>query len=203
MLGTPNRDRVTERREAIQREILDAAWEIAREQGLAQVTLRDIASSVGMQAPSLYSHFPSKNAIYDAMFNQAWCECLDVMLAVRPSHSPRASLRAYAHSFFDFAVTDLARHQLMNQRTIPGFVPTAEAYTPAVRVLDLFRERLAGLGVTRGQDIDLCTSMIGGLVDAQLANDPGGDRWARLLDRAADMFADNVGMPSDNPEEAR
>jgi hypothetical protein len=35
-----------------------------------------------------------------------------------------------------------------------------------------------------------------GLIDAQQANDPGGDRWSRLLDRAIDMFADNVGIPA-------
>ena len=35
------------------------------------------------------------------------------------------------------------------------------------------------------------------MVDAQLANDPGGDRWSRLLDRAIDMFADNVGITNE------
>ena len=104
-------------------------------------------------------------------------------------------------SFFEFAVADLARHQLMNQRTIPGFEPSPESYAPAVAVLDRFRSQLAGLGVTREEDVDLCTAMIGGLVDAQLANDPGGDRWGRLVDRAVDMLADNLGLPPDNSEE--
>jgi len=35
---------------------------------IAGLTLRDIATRVGMQQPSLYSHFASKQAIYDAMF---------------------------------------------------------------------------------------------------------------------------------------
>ena len=50
--------------------------------------------------------------------------------------------------------------------------------------------------MTRQADIDLCVAVIGGLIDAQLANDPGGDRWRRLLDRAIDMFADNLGVPA-------
>jgi hypothetical protein len=33
------------------------------------------------------------------------------------------------------------------------------------------------------------------LINAQQANDPGGDRWARLLDKGVDMFADNLGLP--------
>src|SRR5450759_2577335 len=127
-VSTPIRDRVTERRSATRREILDAAWEMARESGLSQITLRDLARQVGMQAPSLYSHLSSKNAIYDAMFAQAWTECLEVMSAASET-SPRgrrAALRLYARTFFDFAVSDLARHQLMNQRTIVGFEPSPE-----------------------------------------------------------------------------
>jgi AcrR family transcriptional regulator len=180
---------------ATRREILDAAWEVARERGLAQITLRDVAQRVGMQAPSLYSHFDSKGAIYDAMFGDAWADCLEVMRAAgrRRPRSPRAALRLHARTFFDFAVSDLDRHQLMNQRTIVGFEPSPEAYAPAVAVLDGLRHDLAVHGVTRQEDIDLYIALIGGLIDAQLANDPGGNRWGRLLNRAVDMFADNLG----------
>ncbi|MFD6397147.1 hypothetical protein [Nocardia sp. NPDC060249] len=34
-----------------------------------------------------------------------------------------------------------------------------------------------------------------GLVDQQLANDPGGHSRRKLLDRAVDMWADSVGLP--------
>jgi AcrR family transcriptional regulator len=71
MLDTPMRDRKHERRTATRAEILDAAWGIAREKGLADLTLREVGSRIGMRAPSLYSYFDSKNAIYDAMFGQA------------------------------------------------------------------------------------------------------------------------------------
>ena len=68
MVALPNRDRLAERREATRREILETAWEIARSDGLAALTLRAVAERIGMRSPSLYSHFDSKNAIYDAMF---------------------------------------------------------------------------------------------------------------------------------------
>jgi AcrR family transcriptional regulator len=196
VLGTANSSRQAERREATRLEILDAAWALAREQGVAQITLRSLADRVGMRAPSLYSHFASKNAIYDAMFGQAWAEFLESCLAVdtRRPRTARSALRRYARTFFDFAVVDLARHQLMNQRTIPGFVPSEESYAPAVAVMALLRNRVAELGITRDQDVDLFTAIVGGLVDAQLANDPGGDRYARLLDPAIDMYADNLGL---------
>lgn len=197
VLDTPNRDRQAERRESTRLEILDAAWAVAREKGLADLTLRDVADRIGMRAPSLYFYFPSKNAIYDGMFGQAWSDYLDVVATMEADQprSPRAALKHVARTFFDFAVADLARHQLMNQRTIPGFVPSEESYAPAVKALERARENLRQVGVVKQDDFDLCIAIVGGLVDAQLANDPGGDRWARLIDPAVDMFADHLGLP--------
>ncbi len=197
VLGETIRDRKAERREATRQEILRAAWDVAREHGLAQITLRDVATRVGMRAPSLYSHFASKNAIYDAMFEQAWSDYeaeADRLLAALPDH-PRARLRALAYGFFDFAVGDLARHQLMNQRTIPGFTPSEQAFAPSVRVVGRAVALLAELGVTDRGDVEVWFALVGGLIDQQLANDPGGDSRRLLLDRAADMWADGVGLP--------
>jgi hypothetical protein len=36
--------------------------------------------------------------------------------------------------------------------------------------------------------MDLLTAIGTGLIDQQLSNDPGGDRWLRLIDEAAEMF---------------
>jgi AcrR family transcriptional regulator len=193
----PNRDRQAERREATRREIVDAAWEIARRDGLAAVTLREVAAMIGMRSPSLYSHFDSKNAIYDAMFGQAWT----IFLAqaegqfARLPEVPREALLVMLENFFDFAVADLARYQLMNQRSIPGFVPSEAAYAPSVEVMRQFTAYMHRLGVTDRADIDLFLAIAGGLIDMQLANDPGGDRWRRQLPRVIDMFADDVGLP--------
>jgi AcrR family transcriptional regulator len=196
MLGEPKRDRKAERRLAVRREIMDAAWQVARDKGLAQVTLRDVAELVGMRPPSLYSHFASKNAIYDAMFGDAWTQFLEHTKAmeVDEPRTSRAALRFYARVFFDFAVELPARHQLMYLRTIPDFTPSSDAYAPSVAVMENHIARMARHGVHRQDDIDLFIAIVSGLVDAQLANDPGGDRWSRLLDRAIDMYADNVGI---------
>jgi AcrR family transcriptional regulator len=197
MLGTPTRDRQAERRKATRQEIVDAAWTVAREKGLADLTLRDVAERVGMQAPSLYSHFASKHAIYDAMFGQAWraYDQLDAESDAALPAEPRARVLAKALQFFDFAAADLARYQLMNQRTIPGFEPSAEAYAPSVRVVERDLARLAALGITDRGDVEILFSLIGGLVDQQLANDPGGDSRRKLLERAVQMWADSVGLP--------
>jgi AcrR family transcriptional regulator len=205
MFVAPKRDRVAERRAATRLEILEAAWELAQEQGLAEFTLRDLAETVGMRAPSLYTHFESKHAIYDAMFGQAWSEFERVALAelAELPQAPRAAVRRVARVFFDFAVANPARHQLMNQRTIPGFVPSAESYAPAVRVLELGQQVFGNLGLTDPSDGDIYDAMVVGMVNQQLANDPGGTRWSALLDRAIDIWADGVGLPHDPPRQNR
>ena len=63
--------------------------------------------------------------------------------------------------------------------------------------MEAFASRMGRHGVHRPEDVDLFVAIVDGLVDAQLANDPGGERWSRLLDRAINMFADNVGITNE------
>jgi AcrR family transcriptional regulator len=196
VVGTPNRDRRAERREATRQEILAAAWEVAEQNGIAAVTLREVAVRVGMQPPSLYSHFASKNAIYDAMFGQAWSDCLVWMRrAIEDAPGrPRLRLVHIAGAFFDFALADTGRSQLMNVRVIPGFTPSAEAYQLSEQCLAEVGAELRKLGITRQSDLDLYTALVGGLISQQQANDPDGSRWRDLLPRAMEMFADQAGL---------
>jgi AcrR family transcriptional regulator len=196
MSALPNRDRRAERREATRREILDAAWEIARRDGLSAVTLREVAGRIGMRSPSLYTHFDSKNAIFDAMFAQSWGQLGAVYDALEPLPAAhRRALLVLIENFFDFAVADLPRYQLMNQRTIPGFRPSDEAYAASVAVYERLSATLAGCGVRDQADLDLWTGMSAGFIDQQLANDPGGTRWRDQLPRLVDMYCDEVGVP--------
>ena len=70
LVGLP----AAERRAVTRSEILSAAWDVCRADGIAALSMREVARRVGLQPPSLYSYFDSKNAIYDAMFAQASAE---------------------------------------------------------------------------------------------------------------------------------
>ncbi len=180
-------DRRQARRDATRSEILDAAWELARVQGLAGISLRDLADRVGMRAPSLYQYFASKNAIYDAMFKQGAEQALEIVSAPLPK-ATRPALRESAHRFFDFATSDPARAQLLFERPLPDFVPTPEAYAPAEELIAHLRAVFEEHGITDPDAVDLWAALIGGLVAAQNANDPGGNRYRRLIDRVVDMY---------------
>ena len=192
MVMHPTRDRRAERREATRAEIVNAAWELAREQGLAGLSLRDVAARIGMRPPSLYWYFDSKNAVFDAMFAEGNRELLSRMASFDWPTEPRALLREIARAFVEFSAEDPPRAQLLFQRTIPDFEPSPESYALAVEALEEARARLVAAGVADRAHFDLWTALVSGLASQQQANDPGGDRWLRLVDEAVDMFADHV-----------
>ena len=187
MVDTPIRDRKAERREATKAEILDTAWDLVREQGLGGLNLRDLAPRIGMRAPSLYEYFASKHAIYDAMFAQGYRQFTAAIVAV-DALSGEEGLRAMAHRAMAFMVEEPARYQLMFHRTIPGFTPSPESYAVSVEQLERARAWFARNGLDDPGALDLFTSLIGGLAGQQIANDPGGDHWVRLVNPAVDMF---------------
>lgn len=193
MQGNTTRDRQAERRAATRTEILEAAWDLARRNGLAGLSLGDVARRIGMKTPSLYWYFDSKHAIYDAMFvqgNEAFRRRVESM---RPGRTPRSMLRTMARTYVEFCVEDLARYQLLFQRSIPDFDPSPDAYRAAVVVYDYMRALLADVGVTRQSHVDLWTALLSGLAAQQTSNDPHGDRWLRLVDPMVDMFMTTMG----------
>ncbi len=191
MVVEPIRDRRAERREATKAEILDAAWELVRAEGLAALNLRDLAAKVGMRPPSLYSYFDSKHAIYDAMFLQGNLELLARYEALPVCDDPVGALRQGSRLFVQFGIEDPARAQLLFMRTIPGFEPSAETYDVAKRIVELGIERLTRAGI-RPEYFDLWTGIVSGLVWQQIANDAGGDRWTKYVDDVVDMFLAHV-----------
>jgi AcrR family transcriptional regulator len=184
------------RREATRERILAAAWDLARCDGLAAVTLRQVARQVGMRAPSLYTYFESKNAMYDAMYAQA-AHDLAVTLAGRPHTSdPRQTLRGRMRLFTEFCVADPVRYQLLLERSIPGSEPTPESFQITVAALAATRADVETAGVHGEPALDMLRALITGLVSLQIANDPGGDRWTRLQDDALDLILARYATPA-------
>jgi AcrR family transcriptional regulator len=182
--------KVAQRREERVASIVAAGWKLAGEQGVGAVSLRALAREVGIRQPSLYEYFDSKNALYDAMFADGNRQLLARLEAVKLPREPRAAVQAFMQAFIGFCVEDIPRYVLLFQRQIPGFEPSAESYEPARNFLQRAVELLHAAGLESQADVDCFVAMVAGLVDAQISNDPGGDRWIRHLNRLADMYLD-------------
>jgi AcrR family transcriptional regulator len=181
--------RILARREATRAAILAAAWDLAHEVGLTGFSLRELATRVGLRAPSLYEYFDGKDAIYDAMFAEGNRRFLAaVRMAVeQPATDHRSALRTAIRAFLDFATSDPVRFQLLFQRSIAGWEPSPESYAPAVEAYELTRAYLATHGIRGQRRLDLWTALVSGMANQQVANDPGGTRWYDLVDDAVEV----------------
>ncbi|MGX7678133.1 TetR/AcrR family transcriptional regulator [Jatrophihabitans sp. DSM 45814] len=193
-------ERREQRHRAARERILYAAWELARERGLMGWSLSELGAAVGMRAPSLYVYFANKDAIYDELFAQGCRELLDLLRrVVDEGKTPTEQFRDGSRVFLEFAVADPARLQLLFLRVIPTFIPSQDSYALAMQITELLTENLYQLGITDGAAADLWTATLTGLATQQVSNEPGGQRWVQLVDRAALAFLATAAVQSQDP----
>lgn len=189
-------DRRAARHHETRREILDAAWDLAERAGIAGLTLRELASEVDMRAPSLYTYFASKDALYDAMFedaNQALIDAVARWENDEPADiDPEERLIRGTEEWMRFCQESVARYQLLFTRAVPGWEPSDQAYARAEDAYGSFARAAAAAGIIESADLDLYTAVTGGLAAQQMANDPQGDRWRQLVPRAVRMILTDV-----------
>jgi AcrR family transcriptional regulator len=185
-------DRRRRRWEAKRARIVTEAWDLARRDGLAALSLRDVADRVDLQQPSLYAYFDSKLALYDAMFVDGYQHMLEVLASHEFAGDPREALVEFVELLVRFSSQDPVRHQLLFQRTIPGYKPSTEAHQVTLELLAIGHERMLAIGVSDLDTADIFTGIAAGFAHQQVFNDPGGDRWFRLVRPAIEMFLAEV-----------
>jgi AcrR family transcriptional regulator len=180
------------RHDAKQAAIVAEAWDLARRDGLATITLRDLAERVDLRQPSLYVYFDSKLALYDAMFVDGYRQLVGFMARHPAPEDPREALIEFVELCVRFAAEDVVRHELLFQRTIPGFKPSPGARAETVAFLEIGWQRLMNVGVTDVASADVFTVMVVGLTHQQVFNEPRGDRWLGHVRRVVEMFLADV-----------
>ena len=88
--------------------ILSTAWRLFAADGLDGISMRRIAERIGVTPMALYRHFPSKDAIVDALVAQAFARW-EARVAAITARKPRAWLLRLGEEFVDFAL-DQPRH---------------------------------------------------------------------------------------------
>jgi AcrR family transcriptional regulator len=202
-MSTTVPDRRTRRRQQTIEEILDVALELMATDGVAALSLSAVARRLGLQPPSLYQYFPSKMAIYDALFQRGAEQFLaaqrDAVAAATTDDVLELSIIGTTAAA-RWAMQNPVYTQLLFWRTIPGFAPSPEAYAPSQEALKDLRGHLQA-AVDAGRlhpdaasddGLALFTSITSGVLSQQLANEPDASleegRFSRLLPVVLEMF---------------
>lgn len=196
-------DRRQRRRQETIEQVLDIAAAVMGEQGVAGLTLGEVARRMGIRPPSLYGYFDGKHALYDALFERGWRllgEQLRAAEAPSSATDPLAAFRAALGVFVRWAVEHPAYSALMFWRPVPGFVPSRDAYAPAVALDEAGRAavlQLRDAGVLPPDvDVDRAyrsqVALVGGVISQQLSNAPGEPfdtgTWTSVLPDLLDMW---------------
>lgn len=139
MLASVNQD--VDTRAARREQILETALRIADRDGFEGLTMRRLASELGVSAPIVYRHFEDKASIIDAIVQSR---------VEKHRFHERADLpvRSYLHEMFSTVYRDLTEH--------PGLIELLQSAGPftdhAMRVTD------GVVGVLRAEGLDAATA---------------------------------------------
>jgi hypothetical protein len=88
---------------------------------------------------------------------------------------------------------------LLFERPIPGFSPSQDSLAVGLAGLEETRRVAEAAGLRDQRPFDLLLAAIRGLVALQIANEPGGDRWVRLVDEAVDILVSHYASSGSTP----
>jgi AcrR family transcriptional regulator len=170
---------VTDRREwgSLERaQIIEAAIELARKEGIEALTIRRVASEVGASRMALYRHVPDKEALLDLVANE-----------IAAKHAiPAEAL----HGAWDERLRHLARGMRRELRAYPGFVDRmmtrVNAGPGGLRLAETIADILAAAGLddaTAARFYLIYVDLVFGRAHRELHGDP------TTPERNADLFA--------------
>jgi AcrR family transcriptional regulator len=189
---SPRRQRNHERMVQI---ILDTARQYMRENGVAALSMHELARRLEIRPPSLYNYFTGLMDIYDALFRlgfELWGEYFQDY--TRGAQTWQDEVRLSMEAYLTFALQNPELYQLCFERPVPGFVPSEQSLQASFAILEEGYARIAGLKADLHTDLppeqvaDLVIALMHGLTALHMANQPqlplGQGRFGALIPAA-------------------
>jgi AcrR family transcriptional regulator len=191
--GLSAQERRQRNREEMQEGILEVAREIMREQGVAALSMNEIARRVGITPPALYTYFSSKMALYDALYRMGIRLFVEADAELWQTTAPGwERIQGWFAKRLALAQAHPDLYHLVFDVPIPGFVPSPESLEV---VRQLYNAIVRGIGevieagairpdLSPEQATDLMLAMRLGIVAAHLGKQrrfPPPDRLELLV----------------------
>jgi AcrR family transcriptional regulator len=179
-------------RELTIQSILDTARAIMREEGVAALSMQELARRMDMRAPSLYNYFSGKMEIYDALFRLGFTLFAEHRREVlKESKNIHDEIRLSIEAYMSFALEHPELYQLCFERHVPEFIPSKASLELSFGLLHQAYERVDVLrevletDLSSQQLVDTVSAIMHGLTAAHLANEPdlpiGQGRFGSLI----------------------
>lgn len=132
-------------KEEVRCRILEASWQIVKEEGWHALSMRKIADAIEYTAPIIYGYFENKEAILKELTTQGFRILSCKVKEARARHEdPAEQLEAMWMAYWDFAFEHQAYYQLMYGVDVDCCQLEAEI-RDAEKTVELLDESLAAL----------------------------------------------------------
>ncbi|MGB5759900.1 MAG: TetR/AcrR family transcriptional regulator [Acidimicrobiales bacterium] len=127
----------------MRQKLLDAALDMLRRDGAANLTVRNITEHAGCSTTGIYTYFGGKHGLIEAIFLGGF-ESFDDSL--RP-HYEADDLLGAGLAYRRWALDNPTHYLVMFGRAVPDYEPSAAAMARANESFDLLVKAVAGRGV--------------------------------------------------------
>ena len=195
----------------VRQAILLTARDVMRAEGAGALSLNEVARRLGLKTPSLYTYFPSKFALLDALFLDGMRMFRERLARLTAAGPVEDLLEAGIANYLAFADENPDLYALLFERPIPGFVPSDESLAEAAALLSdgeaLFQSAIDSGAIRSALDAartrDLFIAVCHGITALKRANEPaaapGEGRFGPLVPHAAALLR-NAWLTSTGPE---
>ncbi len=194
------------------RQIIAVARGVMREEGVGALSLHEVARRVGMKAPSLYTYFESKHALYDEIFRLGMRQYRAEVDALERGPAGGHWLEAAIAHYLRFADENPELYSLLFERPVPGFEPSEASMAEAEGLLADSSARVAALlasgavrsGLPVEQTRDIVVVVMHGLASLKRANEPtagaGEGRFGTLVPHVVALLT-SAWMPEEENDD--
>ena len=124
-------------RQQVRDEVQTRAWAQISEAGASALSLKAIATQMGMTAPALYRYYGSRDELLTQLILSTYQEIAELIEAAVDVHStPGAQLTDIAQALRRWAVANPQRYLLLYGTPVPGYHAPPAATDLAQRILD-------------------------------------------------------------------
>ncbi|ACL04323.1 TetR/AcrR family transcriptional regulator [Desulfatibacillum aliphaticivorans] len=114
--------RTQEEIDLVKRQILDEALDIITESGFSSLTMRAIASGIGMTAPNIYNYFVGKDEIYITLVIQGFQTMYQQLLDAAASYDDlKEKGRAFIQTYLKFGMENASHYDIMFTQPTPKY----------------------------------------------------------------------------------